>query len=114
GASLLDEISSSSAFKDWSFVSILRDSKRKLSMAGYQRNRLFLNMGDMQFVDVGYMEGVDSIYDGYIVATADYNSDGKMDLILKNGDPGSTKYMFPSIQIFKNEFGMNHGLTLSL
>ena len=103
--------------RDWSFISILRDAKLKTtrSMAGYQRNRLFLNLGNKNFIEVGYLEGVDSIYDGYVIATADQNKDGKVDLFLRNGDPGSLKYSFPTIQFFKNQLaGENNSLTLTL
>ncbi len=103
--------------RDWSFVSILRDGKFKTapSMAGYQRNRLFLNLGNNDFVEVGYLEGVDSIYDGYVIATGDPNKDGKIDLFLRNGDPGSLKYTYPTIQYFENHFNeKNHSITISL
>lgn len=72
------------------------------SVAGYQRNRLFRNNGDGTFVDMGYMEGVDSIHDGYVVATADLDKNGKMDLILRNGDPAQKEYLFPAVQMFHN------------
>jgi hypothetical protein len=90
--------------KDFSFISILRDPEMPVtkSMAGFQRNRLFLNLGNMEFVEVGYLEGVDSINDGYIIAKADVNKDGKLDLILRNGDPGTLKYKFPTIEYFEN------------
>lgn len=96
--------------KDWSFISILRDDKREttLSMAGYQRNRLYLNTGDMNFVEVGYLEGVDSIADGYIIALSDANNDGKVDLLLRNGDPGTMKYQFPTIEYFQNSLEQNN------
>jgi hypothetical protein len=92
--------------RDWSFVSILREGEfvHTPSMAGYQRNRLFLNMGNMKFIEVGYLEGVDSIADGYVIATGDVDADGKMDLVLRNGDPGTMAYKFPTIQYFKNNY----------
>ncbi len=90
--------------KDFSFISILRDPEMPVtkSMAGFQRNRLFLNLGNMEFVEVGYLEGVDSINDGYIIAKADVNKDGQLDIILRNGDPGTLKYKFPTIEYFEN------------
>lgn len=75
----------------------------RLSMAGFQRNRLFRNNGDGTFTEAGYLEGVDSIADGYVVAKADLNGDGHMDLILRNADPGTAEYMFPTVQLFMNQ-----------
>lgn len=72
------------------------------SLAGFQRNRLYRNMGDGNFVDVAYLEGVDSEADGYILAYTDMNRDGKLDLILRNGDPGSVDAKFPTVEMFKN------------
>lgn len=73
-----------------------------LSVGGYQRNRLFRNNGNGTFTDVGFMEGVDSISDGYVVALADLNKDGTTDIILRNGDPAQKDYQFPAVQVYKN------------
>lgn len=73
------------------------------SMAGFQRNCLFRNNGNGTFTEVGFLEGVDSIADGYIVGTADFNKDGKMDLVLRNGDPGTDKNRHPAVQVFLNK-----------
>lgn len=97
-----------------SFMKILTDFKGDVttevaneslypSMTGFQRNRLFRNNGDGTYTDVAYMLGVDSISDGYIATTADLNSDGKMDLILRNADPGTDQNRFASMQVFMNE-----------
>ncbi len=84
------------------------------SMAGFQRNRLFRNNGNGTFTEIGYLAGVDSLADGYIVATADLNKDGRMDLILRNGDPGTEAHKFPPVQSFTNEFaGGNNSVILS-
>jgi hypothetical protein len=73
------------------------------SMACYQRNCLFRNNKNGTFTDVGFLEGVDSIADGYVAGTADLNKDGKMDLVLRNADPGVKEYKFPSVQVFMNK-----------
>lgn len=73
------------------------------SMAGYQRNCLFKNNGDGTFTEVGYLEGVDSLADGYVIATADLNKDGQMDLVLRNGDPGVEKHRYPAVQVYMNK-----------
>lgn len=99
-------------FSRSNFMRILTDVKKgihnpalngSLSMAGYQRNRLFRNNGNGTFTEVGYLAGVDTLADGYVVAKADLNRDGKMDLVLRNADPGTLAYTFPSVQAFLNE-----------
>lgn len=97
-----------------SFMKILKDYQGNIepmvskkgthpSMAGFQRNCLFKNNQDGTFLEVGFLEGVDSIADGYIVATSDINNDGKMDLILRNGDAGVAANRYPAVQVFVNQ-----------
>lgn len=83
------------------------------SMAGYQRNRLLLN-GRGKFYDVGYVAGVDSIADGYVVAVADMNNDRRPDLVLRNADPGIAEYSYPPVQVYENRFAGYQGLTVQL
>lgn len=87
---------------------------KSMSAGGYQRNRLFRNKGDGTFTDVAYIEGIDSINDGYLVAKADLFGNGRNDIILRNGDPGNKEYTFPAVQIFKNNFAENNGLRIKL
>jgi len=85
------------------------------AMGGRQRNRLFRNNGDGTFTDIAYLAGVDSIYDGYIAVTADLNKDGALDLILRNADPGTKQYTFPTVQVFENHAaGENKHVSLKL
>lgn len=74
-------------------------------MAGFQRNRLFRNNGDGTFVEVGFLENVDSLADGYIISKSDIDKDGDLDLVLRNGDPGSKDVNYPAVQVYKNNFG---------
>ena len=57
-----------------------------LSIAGYQRNRLFRNNGDGTFTDVGYFEDADRVEDGYMTSVTDFDLDGSPDLVLRNAD----------------------------
>ena len=83
------------------------DGKPLYSLGGDQRNRLFHNNGDGTFTDVSYITGVDSIHDGYIAAVADLNGDGNLDLILRNGDPGTDEYRYPAVELFVNRAGQD-------
>jgi hypothetical protein len=49
-----------------------------------ERNHLFWNLGDGKFVDVGYLTGSNRIEDGRGVAVADFDRDGRLDLLLQN------------------------------
>lgn len=89
-------------------------NKELLSLAGFQRNKLFRNLGNGQFEEVGFLEGVDSIADGYVVSRVDYNNDGKLDLVLRNADPGSEKVKFFPVQVYKNNGSENNFLRLKI
>jgi hypothetical protein len=96
------------------FLITARDGKSSYSSSGYQRNRLFRNNGNNTFTDVAFLEGVDEIADGYIVAKADFNKNGNTDIILRNGDPGQSDYLFPVVQVFENNFMNKNSLNIKL
>ncbi len=77
--------------------------KTGVSFAGYQRNCLFRNNGDGTFTDVGYAAGADRIEDGYVVALADYDDDGKVDLVLRNADPASLDRPYGPVTLLRNK-----------
>ncbi len=56
------------------------------SLNGYERNALFWNRGEGRFVDVGYLTGSNRIEDGRGVAVADFDRDGRLDLVVQNLD----------------------------
>lgn len=84
------------------------------SMGGYQRNRLFRNNGDGTFTDVGYLAGADTENDGYVIAKADLNDDGRVDLVLRNCDPGTTAHTFAPVQVLLNQGDAGNSLVLRL
>lgn len=104
------------------FTGDLKDVKAKsnsdvpsLSFAGNQRHMVFRNNGDETFTEVGYLVGLDSIDDGYMPAIADVNGDGKVDLFVRNCDPGTKHYQYPSLRLFQNQMeGIGNGLQISL
>jgi hypothetical protein len=85
-----------------------------LSLGGNQRNVLFQNNGDGTFTDVAYVVGLDSIDDGYMASVADVNLDGKPDVILRNCDPGTPAYTYPSLRIYQNQSTAPEQLAIQL
>jgi hypothetical protein len=73
-----------------------------LSLGGNQRHMMFRNNGDGSFTEVSYLLGLDSIDDGYMPAFADVNKDGKLDVLVRNCDPGTEHYQYPSLRLFEN------------
>ncbi|PKN56443.1 MAG: hypothetical protein CVU56_15905 [Deltaproteobacteria bacterium HGW-Deltaproteobacteria-14] len=82
-----------------------------LTMAGYERNRLFRNNGDGSFTEVGYLEGADRLEDGYVVAAADFDGDGRQDLMLRNCDP-APGVNFGTVTLLKNQGAHFNTLTV--
>jgi hypothetical protein len=56
------------------------------SLNGYERNALFWNRGDGRFEDVAYLAHADRVEDGRGVAVADFDRDGRLDLVVQNLD----------------------------
>ena len=77
-----------------------------LSFVGYQRNALFRNNGDGTFTEVGFLEGVDRIEDGYIIAPVDFDGDGLQDIVLRNTDPAK-EHSFQPVIALKNQLSGN-------
>jgi hypothetical protein len=56
------------------------------SLNGFERNALFWNRGDGRFEDVAYLTGADRIEDGRALAVADFDRDGRLDMLVQNLD----------------------------
>ena len=56
------------------------------SLNGYERNALYWNLGGGRFSDVGFLTGANRIEDGRGVAVADFDRDGRLDLVVQNLD----------------------------
>jgi hypothetical protein len=62
------------------------------SMAGYEHNVLLWQSPNGTFNSIGAEAGVDSIRDGRGIAVADFDNDGRLDMVLANLDSGAQLY----------------------
>ncbi|MCR4317072.1 MAG: CRTAC1 family protein [Planctomycetes bacterium] len=89
------------------------DALPSLGFAGNERNRLFRNNGDGTFTEVGFLEGADRIEDGYVFAKADFDGDGRQDMVLRNCDPAPGR-PFPGVVMLRNNCEGGNSLTVYL
>ena len=80
--------------------------KPVMSFGGQQYNALYRNNGDGTFTEVGFLEGVDRVEDGYIVAPVDIDGDGKQDMVLRNTDP-ALGYTYQPVVALHNDLPGN-------
>ncbi len=66
------------------------------NLSAFERNRLFLNHGGLQFVDASFVSGVDIDSDSRAVIAADFNGDAKPDLLVGSAGGGS-------LRLFENQ-----------
>lgn len=65
---------------------------RGMSWSGYQKEKLFRNLGNQSFKEVSAEAGVDRDLDGRGVAVADFDNDGRLDLYQANAGQPSLFY----------------------
>jgi len=53
------------------------------NQSGFERNRAFLNVDGQAFIDMSYLTAADTDGDSRAVAAGAFNSDGRMDLIVR-------------------------------
>lgn len=68
------------------------------SFSGYERDPLYLNLGNKKFVDISGVSGIDSITDGRAGVFADFDNDGDLDVF-------STTIQHQSHLLFRNNAG---------
>jgi hypothetical protein len=62
------------------------------TLSGFQRKRLFHNLGNGLFADVAPRHGLDSDRDGRGIAVADLDRDGRLDLVVANAGSAAQLY----------------------
>lgn len=77
------------------------------NLSAYERNRTFLNLDKLRFVDISYLTGTDSDGDGRSVIATDLTGDGMQDLVVRQAGGGP-------LLIFENRFPRRHYLRVSL
>jgi len=70
------------------------------SFSGYERDPLFLNLGNRRFVDISGCSGIDSVTDGRAGVFADFDNDGDLDVFM-------TTIQGQSHLLFRNNVGQD-------
>lgn len=77
------------------------------NLSAYERNRMFWNVDGHNFVDISFVCGTDSDGDGRAAVAADFNNDGRLDLVVRQAGGGA-------LQLFENRFNHRHWLRVTL
>ena len=72
------------------------------SLSGYERDKLFLNVGGARFVDASGVSGLDDPSDGRAAGLFDYDRDGWLDVALVSSNA-------PMLKLFRNEIACHSG-----
>lgn len=71
------------------------------SFSGYERDPLYLNLGNKKFTDISGVSGIDSITDGRAGVFADFDNDGDLDVF-------STTIQNQAHLLFRNNVGQDN------
>ncbi|MGB9512262.1 MAG: tetratricopeptide repeat protein [Candidatus Acidiferrum sp.] len=75
----------------WNAINDLIRSDRNWS--GFERNILYLNNHDGSFSDISGIAGLDFLEDGRTFALGDFDSDGRLEVVLKNRNSPQLRYL---------------------
>src|SRR6185436_3622035 len=76
----------------------------KTSWAGYLHNKLFLDLGSNQYVNAAFLMGVAHQSDCRAVVSADFNEDGRPDLVVTEAKwQGSPNRMWHRLLVHLNQ-----------
>lgn len=77
------------------------------NLSSFERNRVYLNVGGKEFVEVSGVSGADSDGDGRSAVAADFRNTGQPDLIVRQVGGGP-------LMLYENRLPQKHYLTVSL
>jgi hypothetical protein len=77
------------------------------NLSSFERNRMYLNAGGAEFVEVSGISGADSDGDGRSAVAADFRNTGQPDLIVRQVGGGP-------LLLYENRLPRKHYLTVSL
>lgn len=77
------------------------------NLSAYERNRVYLNVGGKDFLEISHLTGADSDGDGRAVVAADFHNTGMMDLMVRQAGGGPLLY-------FENKLPRKHYLKVTL
>jgi hypothetical protein len=63
-----------------------------MTWSGYQKKKMFHNLGGQTFKEISAEAGVDNEYDGRGLAIADFDNDGRLDIFQTNADQPAVLY----------------------
>ncbi|MGA2215761.1 MAG: CRTAC1 family protein [Bryobacteraceae bacterium] len=63
-----------------------------MTWSGYQKKKLFHNLGGQTFKEISAQAGVDNDLDGRGIAIGDFNNDGRLDIVQTNANQPSLLY----------------------
>jgi hypothetical protein len=89
-----------------------RTRGRGYSYGGYEKNRLFLNLGGTNFVEVAHLFGVALEQDSRNVLAEDLNGDGRLDLIVTTFEMWLE--VRQTLQIFENRLATGNWMQASV
>lgn len=79
----------------------------KHNLSAFERNRMYLNVGGRNFVDISFVSGADNDGDGRGSFAADFNQDGLLDLAVRQVGGGP-------LLIYENQGVPQHYLKVTL
>jgi hypothetical protein len=77
------------------------------NLSCYERNRVFLNVGGRDFLDISHLTAADSDGDGRAVVAADFRNVGMLDLLVRQAGGGA-------LLLFENRLPRKNFLQVSL
>ena len=80
---------------------------RRENLSGYERNAVFLNLGNARFANIGHLTTADNNGDGRTAIGCDITGDGRPELFVRQAGGGP-------LRIYRNRFPPAHYLTVSL